>query len=130
MPVVYEFDTGENLLRTRCEGELFFEEVFRHFAELENDTAIPNSVDVLLDLTGTESFPDIEQVRVLAGEVDRIQMRFNWGVFAIAAKAGPVYEAVQIFQAHAKDFFERSAVFHTREEADRWLKLVRPRRGS
>jgi hypothetical protein len=121
MPVTYDIDPETGVVHTRCAGYVTFDEVLAHFRELENDESLPDRVDVLLDLTLAESAPDSQQIRSIAGEVERLRSKLSWGACAIVAPADVLYGMTRMFQVFAEDFFTTSSVFREREKADRWL---------
>jgi hypothetical protein len=51
MPVKYQVDKANRIIRTRCTGPVTIEEVVGHFRVLERDPDCPDRVDVLLDLS-------------------------------------------------------------------------------
>ena len=126
MTVAYALDRESGIVHTRCTGNVTFEEVLNHFSQLEADSSLPPRLDVLLDLTAMESLPEGDQLRSVAGELDRLQSKVTWGGFAIAANRDALYGMIRMFQVFAEDIFERSHVFRDLEEAKRWLDSLRP----
>jgi hypothetical protein len=126
MPVHHHFDRELCLVRTRCEGDVRFEEVMRHFRDLEGDASLPARLDVLLDLTGMRSLPETGQLRSVAGEIDRLQGRVAWGACAIVAADDAPFGMSRMFHVFAEAHFARSSVFRELGEAERWLAAQSP----
>ncbi len=63
MPVTYEIDKGNGIIRTRCSGAVTFPDVVEHFQTLERDADCPRSADVVLDLRELTSLPTNNQLR-------------------------------------------------------------------
>jgi hypothetical protein len=126
MPVSHQFDRERSLVRTRCEGDVRFEEVMRHFRELEGDPSLPARLDVLLDLTEMRSLPESGQLRAVAGEIDRLQGRVAWGACAIVAADDALFGMSRMFHVFAEAHFARSSVFRELDDAERWLASQSP----
>jgi len=127
MPVSYELERDAELLCTECTGPVSFEEVLGHFRELDADDSLPTRLDILLDLTTTESLPDADQLRTIASEVDRIRRKVEWGACAIVASRDALFGMARMFQVFSEDYFADSNVFRERKQAERWLESVRSR---
>jgi hypothetical protein len=126
VPVTYEIDRKLALIRTRCSGDVRFEEVVRHFRELESDPSLPARVDVLIDLTEMSSIPESEQIRSVAGEVERLQQRLEWGACAIVASRDVLFGMSRMFEVFAENHFADSHVFREVDGAELWLASLRP----
>jgi len=57
MPVTYQIDKANGIIRTRCTGLVTIEEVIEHFRLLEQDPDCPDLVKVLFDLSEETSVP-------------------------------------------------------------------------
>ena len=125
MPITYELDPESQLVRTRCWGNVTFDEVMGHFRELESDASLPTRLDIFLDLSSMDSLPESEQLQSVAGEFDRMQSRVKWGACAIVASRDALYGMLRVFQVFAEAHFEDSCVFRDREGAERWLESAR-----
>jgi len=125
MPVTYELDQESGFIHTRCTGDVTFEEVIGHFRELETDTSTPARLDVLLDLSEMQSLPGSDQLRAVAGEINRMQARVKWGACAVVAGRDALFGMVRMFLVFAEGHFADSRVFRERKEAERWLASVR-----
>jgi hypothetical protein len=125
MPVTYQVDRESVRIRTRCTGDVTFEEVLDHFRQLRGDASLPPRLDVLLDLAAMESLPESNQLRSIADEVDRLKPRLKWGACAIVANRDALYGMLRMFQVFAEKQFASSYVFREREEAERWLESLR-----
>lgn len=130
MPVRYEIDPASGRLCTTCAGAVTLDEVLAHFRELAGDASLPARVDVLLDLSEVESIPASDQLRSIAGEIERLRARVKWGACAIVATRDALYGMSRVFQVLIDEHFVRSSVFREREEAERWLGPPRPPAGA
>lgn len=123
--MTYVCDREAGLIRTRCTGNVLFEEVIGHFRELESDPSIPARLDVLLDLTEMQSLPDRTKLRMVAGAVSGLKKKLEWGAWAIVATNDALYGMIRVFEVFSEDNVERSAVFRDLDEAERWLASIR-----
>ena len=121
MPVQYKIDHPRGRILTRCHGGVTFDEVIAHFQELEGDSGCPQRLDVLLDLSGITDLPDHRQVRAVAGEVQRLVSRIEWGCCAIVAPRDAVFGISRMFEMIADAHFASLKVFRAREDAESWL---------
>ena len=125
MPVTYLWDRESGLIRTRCTGNVTFEEVTGHFRELESDPSLPARLDVLLDLSEMESLPESLQLKAVAKEVNRLQRKVEWGAWAIVASRDDLFDMTRVFKVFSEEYFARSRLFRELDEAERWLDSVR-----
>jgi hypothetical protein len=51
MPVTYQIDKGNRMIRTKCKGPVSIEEVIDHFRTLEQDPECAERLDVLLEVS-------------------------------------------------------------------------------
>lgn len=130
MPVVYDLNPESGLIHTRCVGELQFEEVLRHFEELENDPSLPARLDVLLDLDEAESVPETEELQAVVGRMAALESKVKWGACAIVATRDVLFGMSRMFQVLSEGRFVTSRVFRDRQEAEAWLASVRSAIGS
>jgi hypothetical protein len=120
VPVTYEIDSERRLVRTRCAGAVTFAEVLAHFDELERDPARPEQLDVILDLTGSATLPESDQLRAVAARVGEVRLpRFER--VAIVADRDSMFGMARMFEVFAEAHFGASRVFRQAEEAERWL---------
>ena len=59
MPVIYQIDRANGIIRTRCVGPVTIDEVIDHFRQLERDADCPERLDVLLDISEETSVPKV-----------------------------------------------------------------------
>jgi hypothetical protein len=127
MPVTYELDSELAFIHTRCTGNVTFQEVIGHFAELERDESLPDRLDVLLDLDEMESLPERDQLHSVVGEMHRLESSVKWGAFAIVASRDALFGMSRMFEVFAEGRFTNSGVFREREQARQWIESIRSR---
>jgi hypothetical protein len=120
VPIVYRLDPAVGSLETSCEGNVVLDEVLQHFAEL-GAIALPERLDVLLDLTATTSLPDAGQIRVVADTLTGLRNRTRWGACAIVAKHDALFGMSRMLGVYAEPVFTQVHVFRERADAKRWL---------
>ena len=125
MPVFYEIDREESLIRTRCVGQVTLHEVLDHFRDLEQDIDTPNYLDVMLDLTGTETVPTHAQLRSVSDQIRRVRGTVQFGVCAIVTGSDAVYGSAMVFEVLAARNFRVTKVFQERSDAENWLDWQR-----
>ena len=123
MPVTYLINHKARFIETRCTGEVTFDEVMNHFKQLEAEPALPERLDVLLDLEGAMTLPESGQLLEVARAVDRLKAKVQWGACAIIASGDALFGMSRMFEAFAEGSFARIAVFRRCEEAKQWLAL-------
>ena len=125
MPVVYEIDQGRNTIHTNCVGDVTLFEVVDHFVTLEKDPSCPPQLDVLLDLTESESVPTSSQLRVVSEEVARVRPRVQFGACAIVVASDAHFGAAMVFEVLAARSFRVTKIFRDADAACSWLELER-----
>jgi hypothetical protein len=126
MPVTYQIDKTNRIIRTKCTGPVTIEEVVEHFHVLGQDPDCPDSVDVLLDLSEQTSIPNKENLRDVTSEIKRVQGRVRFGVCAIVAYTDVLYGMLRMFEVFAEQYFRKSYVFRSPSDAEAWLASERP----
>ena len=126
MPVKYQIDKINRIIRTRCIGPVTIEEVVEHFRVLEGDPDCPDLVDVLLDLSEQISIPKKENLQEVTGQIRRIRGRVQFGACAIVACTDALYGMLRMFEVFAEQYFRESSVFRTASEAEAWLASQQP----
>lgn len=121
MPVTYQINRETRFIETRCTGEVTMEEVMDHFRQLEVDPALPERLDVLLDLDEATTLPEAAQLLEVAQAVDRLKPRVQWGACAIVASRDALFGMSRMFEVFAEGLFTRISVFRERKDAKRWL---------
>lgn len=130
MSVTYRIDAQTGLVETLCKGHVTLDEVLAHFAELERDPALPERLDVLLDLEETTSQPRREQLVEVTQAIDRMRSNVAWGDFAIVASRDVLFGMSRMLAVFAEELFEAAQVFRTRQEAEQWLHERRTARSA
>jgi hypothetical protein len=130
VPIIYEIDAATPLIRTRCIGPVTLADVFEHFRVLGADPAVPEQVNVLLDLREMTSEPQSHQIRAAAAEVIDLKGRVQWGVCAVVAASELLYGMSRVFGVFSQEAFRESRVFRELSEAEVWLASHRIRPGA
>ena len=125
MPIPYQIDHKESLIRTKCVGKVSLEEVLGHFDELEKDPDCPRSLDVLLDFSELETVPNPVQLMAVADRMHRIKDRVKFGACAIVAKSDVIYGIARMYTVYAEPQFRIARVFREFLQAEFWLQSVR-----
>ena len=121
MPVTYAIDMQERVIRTQCMGMVTLAEVVEHFRELELDPVCVGSLDVLLDLSETNSVPEARQIQAISFEIGRIRDKVRFGACGIVATTDALFGMLRMFEVVAERFFRVIHVFRSRAEAETWL---------
>jgi hypothetical protein len=122
MPVDYQIDASERLIRTRCTGAVSLAEVVAHFRALEADPLLPDQLDVLLDFSELTTFPDSDQVRSVALEVRHLLSKVSWNNCAIVAPRDLAFGIGRMFEMISEPYFHATMVFRRLPEAEQWLR--------
>ena len=125
MPVTYQINREARFIETYCTGVVTFDEVMGHFEQLEAEAALPERLDVLLDLEGVTTLPESGQLLEVARAVDRLKAKLEWGACAIVASHDALFGMSRMFEAFVEGSFARIAVFRKREDAKGWLACCR-----
>jgi hypothetical protein len=125
MPVTYQIDKPNAVIRTKCTGSVTLDEVLRHFHELTQDPDCPDQVDVLLDLSEQTSVPQRDQLRAVASRIGSIRGRVQFEACAIVACTDALFGMIRMFQVFTEEFFRETAVFRTVADAEAWLAELR-----
>ena len=123
MPVIYQIDKPNGLIRTTCVGDVTLEEVTRHFQALANDPDCPDRLDVLLDLSQQTSLPQSTQLREVTLAIRRVRSRVRFGNCAIVACTDALYGMLRMFQVFTEELFQEAQVFRSISDAEAWLAV-------
>jgi len=121
MPVSYSIDLRDGVIRTRCVGNVTFDEVVDHFRALEQDPNCPDRLDVLLDLTETTSIPSSDQLQAVSRVIGGIQDTVRFDGCAIVASTDVLFGMARVFEVLARNCFRGTCVFRAVDEAEAWL---------
>ena len=121
MPVTYQIDKANKLIRTKCTGAVTLAEVIDHFRVLEQDPNCPDQLDVLLDLSEVTSIPDRGNLQDVTREISRIRGRVQFGACAIVACTDVLFGMLRMFEVFAEECFRETSVFRTESQAETWL---------
>src|SRR5258708_38721272 len=127
MPITYQIDAANKLIRTRCTGDVTLREVIGHFRQLEADSECPPYVDVLLDVTEEVTIPTSDELRNVALAIAGVRRRVEFGFCAIAARANALFGMMRMFEVFTEKYFRETQAVRTVEEADAWLACKRGR---
>lgn len=107
--ITYRVDANNRLIHTRCVGLITFEQVIRHFRELQRDSVCPDRVDVFLDLREITSLPESGQLSAVRNEIASIRERVAFGICAIVAGGDELFAMMRVFEGLTQHIFVRSA---------------------
>jgi hypothetical protein len=125
MPVTYAIDVKEKLIRTKCVGDVKFQEVIEHFRTLERDSNCADRLDVFLDLSRITSLPATGQISGVAREIARIKEKVRFNVCAVVAPTDAIFGMLRMFEVMAKPYFNEIRVFRLAADAEAWLTSQR-----
>jgi hypothetical protein len=125
MPVTYEIDKKQGVIRTRCIGFVTLAEVTDHFRALEQDADCPSRLDVVLDLRETRSLPTSDQLRAVSEEIGRIRGKVQFGACAFVVHTDPLFGTAMVLEVFAAKRFRVTKIFRELAEAETWLALQR-----
>jgi hypothetical protein len=126
MPVVYQIDKIQRIIRTKCVGYVTLDEVVDHFRVLEQDPDCQEPLDVLLDLTETTSLPGSRELRVVSQELNRIRPSIRFEACAIVTDRPALFGMARMFEVFAAGYFRVTRVFRALCEAEAWLNSQQP----
>ena len=121
MPVPYLIDQASRIIRTRCVGNVTFDEVMNHFRILADDPACLNYLNVLLDLTEMTSLPESKQLRSVSDQIGSVREAVQFGACAIVAPNDVLFGLTRMFSVFAENRFRVIQVFRKLDEAEVWL---------
>jgi hypothetical protein len=121
MPVSYVIDKPGKFIQTRCFGNTTLEEVIGHFDELVQDPDCPDQLDVLLDLSESDSIPESDQLWTVSKKVGDTISRVRFGRCAIVAVQDVMFGMSRVFAAFTENYFTAVQVFRDKKEAQDWL---------
>ena len=121
MPVVYVIDREQNLIRTRCIGDIKLPEVLEHFRTLQRDPDCPDWLDVFLDLREIASLPFTVEINTVAQEISTTKSRVQFKICAVVAASDAMFGMMRMFSVVAERYFSAVRVFRTGLEAEEWL---------
>jgi hypothetical protein len=122
MPIEYEIDASQSLIRTRCVGDVTYADVVAHFRALEGDALIPERPDVLLDFSELTAFPDGSQVRSVSAEIRDLLPRIAWRHCAVVAPRDLAFGIGRMFEMLSEPYFQSTMVFRRLADAEQWLR--------
>lgn len=121
MPVTYKIESGQRIIRTRCVGDVTFNEVVDHFRVLQQDPECPERLDVLLDLTDLTSEPSADQLKGVSDAIGRSREKVHFDTCAIVASSDLLFGVSRMFEVFAEGQFRMTRVFRGLPEAEAWL---------
>ena len=129
MPVTYQIDAANGIVRTRCVGAVTLGEVLAHFRDLAQDPDCPKRLDVLLDLSEQTSLPESQELRIVAYQMSRVRERVEFGTCAVVAYENALFGMLRMFQVFTEELCGETWVFRSLPEAEAWLAERREVRG-
>ena len=122
MPITFSIDMRASLIRTIGAGDVTPAEVDDHFTELSTVWPRGAKLDVLLDLSGCTSLPEISQLRAVVSRIQTFGGRKRFGVCAIVATRELLYGLLRVFELLASHRFVAVRVFRNESAAMVWLR--------
>ena len=121
MPITFSIDAKHSFIRTIGFGYVTAAEVDAHFSELSRVWPRGVKLDVLLDLSGCTSLPEIWQLRDVVSRIQMLGGRKRFGVCAIVATRELLYGLLRVFELLANQRFVAVRVFRSVPSAMAWL---------
>jgi hypothetical protein len=121
MPITFRIDAKDSLIRTIGFDYVTPAEVNAHFTELGRVWPRGAKLDVLLDLSGCTSLPEIWQLRDVVSRIQMFGGRKRFGVCAIVANRELLYGLLRVFELLANQRFVAVRVFRSIPTAMAWL---------
>jgi len=121
MPVTYKIDAKERIIRTQCIGNVTLDEVINHFRALQQDPDCPPRLDVLLDLSATDSLPDSHQLETVSHEIGKLRGQVRFDLCAVIAPRDALFGMMRMFEVMTQPYFRATCVFRAAAEAEAWL---------
>ena len=122
MPITFSIDQQASLIRTIGSGDVTPAEVDEHFTALAKVWPRGATLDVLLDLSGCTSLPEIVQLQAVASRIQMFGGRKRFGVCAIVASREQLYALLRVFELLADQRFVAVRVFRNESAAKVWLR--------
>jgi hypothetical protein len=122
MPITFSIDMRASLIRTIGAGDVTPAEVDDHFTELSKVWPRGAKLDVLLDLSGCTSLPEISQLRAVVSRIQMFGGRKRFSVCAIVATRELLYGLLRVFELLASHRFLAVRVFRNESAAMVWLR--------
>lgn len=126
VPITYQIDVANKIIRTKCVGAVTLEDVICHFRTLESVPGNPEQLEVLLDLREQTSIPTKDNLLEVADEIHRIRNTVRFGACAVVVSTEVLFGMLRMFGVFAERYFRATAVFRTLAEAEAWLASERP----
>ena len=126
MPVTYSIDPARKLIHTTCSSTANLEEIIDHFRTLSIDPQCVGSLDVLLDVSSAETFPDSKNLARVITELGKLSEKVQFGLCAIAAGQDTMFGMMRMFEVVAGKHFTVVRVFRTLAGAQQWLDSLQP----
>ena len=122
MPITFSIDMPASLIRTIGSGDVTLAEVDEHFTRLSKVWPRGAKLDVLLDLSGCTSLPEIVQLKAVVSRIQMFGGRKRFGVCAIVASQKLLYALLRVFELLAGHNFVAVRVFRNESAARVWLR--------
>lgn len=122
MPITFSIDMRTSLIRTIGFGDVTPAEIDEHFTQLAKVWPRGARLDVLLDLSGCTSLPQILQLQAVVSRIQMFGGRKRFGVCAIVASRELLYGLLRVFELLADRRFVAIRVFRNQPAAMIWLR--------
>jgi len=121
MPVTYSIDPVRKLIRTTCSGQATLQEIIDHFQTLSTDPQCAGSLDVMLDVSGSELFPDSQNLARVVTELAKVSEKIQFRLCAINAGQDTMFGMMRMFEVYAGKYFKAVRVFRSPADIEKWL---------
>ena len=120
MPIRFAYDRRVNLLLTKAEGLISFQEINRHLDEESREGAL--ALREIVDATGAQTNLTLEQTRQLVARLYRLMKTHSLGPTAIVTENNVVFGMARML-AILSDLQggPQTQVFRRFDEGMRWL---------
>ena len=125
MPVTFEIDPAQRIVRTLASGRVTYDDLARHLAEEERDDAL--GLAEVIDGRGATTDLTPNQVRALVVRTDALVRKGRFGALAIVTDSDFAFGMARMYQLLAEPLPVQIGVFRTLDEATAWLSAVAAR---
>lgn len=123
MPIEYEIDEGEGLVRTRCVGSFSIDDLIQHSIRVNGDPRFSPGMNTLIDFSKAELVDDVEAISRYVGhskELAAFRGACRWACLVLdESEADLIWTFNLVVQSRGIPIKTRA--FYDEKEALRWL---------